>query len=590
MPELSEIRTRALRSLIPPPRLRLSEWMAREIRLPASTTALPGAVRMWKYQRDIADAIGDPTIERVSLVKPVRVGFTMTLVGAIGSFVHNDPSPILVLQPTEADARDFVVSDLEPTFEASPALNGALRESRDEGEDRNTLLSRRFPGGSLKIVAAKSPRNLRRHTARVLAIDEADAMEVGKEGNPLTLAERRTLSFANRKIIMGSTPTFEDTSHVLRAYAQSDQRVFEVPCPSCGAMAEIMWEHIRWEKDQPETAAFQCPHCQDVISERYKAAMVEAGEWRITRPSVQGHAGFRLNALVSPLANASWGKLAAEFLVAKNDAAELQVFVNTILAQGWRESGAELDEDKLMSRAEPFDLDHIPEEVLILTAGCDVQDDRLEITVCGWTREGACWVLGHFLIIGSPDDDTTWAEVDELLRSKWKHPYGGELKIDAMAIDSGDGGATDKVYAFAFPRAGRKVFATKGMAGQRPSMQLGGKVKGGRVWIVGVDTLKAQIYSRCERAQGMRFSNALEKVWFEQLASERRVVRYKRGHPVRVFERIVGRRNEALDCVVYAFAARAALQIPLDQRADELRSPALVRPKPTVFRSNFMQR
>lgn len=590
MTDLGEIRRSVFANFRPPPRLRLSEWMAREIRLPASTTALPGAVRMWKYQRDIADAIGDPTIERVSLVKPVRVGFTMTLVGAIGSFVHNDPSPILVLQPTEADARDFVVSDLEPTFEASPALNGALRESRDEGEDRNTLLSRRFPGGSLKIVAAKSPRNLRRHTARVLAIDEADAMEVGKEGNPLTLAERRTLSFANRKIIMGSTPTFEDTSHVLRAYAQSDQRVFEVPCPSCGAMTEIMWEHIRWEKDQPETAAFQCPHCQDVITERYKAAMVEAGEWRITRPSVHGHAGFRLNALVSPLANASWGKLAAEFLVAKHDPAELQVFVNTILAQGWRESGAELDEDKLMSRAEPFDLDHIPEEVLILTAGCDVQDDRLEITVCGWTREGACVVLGHFLIIGSPDDDTTWAEVDELLRSKWKHPYGGELKIDAMAIDSGDGGATDKVYAFAFPRAGRKVFATKGMAGQRPSMQLGGKVKGGRVWIVGVDTLKAQIYSRCERAQGMRFSNALEKVWFEQLASERRVVRYKRGHPVRVFERIVGRRNEALDCVVYAFAARAALQIPLDQRADELRSPALVRPKPTVFRSNFMQR
>ena len=150
------------------------------------------------------------------------------------------------------------MSDLEPIFDATPTLRGLISGDADES-GRSTLLSRRFPGGSLKIVAAKSPRNLRRHNVRILLIDEADAMEPSAEGSPITLAERRTLSFANRKIILGSTPTLLDTSNVLRSYAQSDQRVFEVPCPDCGAFTEIQWRHIEWQPDQPKTAAFRCP-------------------------------------------------------------------------------------------------------------------------------------------------------------------------------------------------------------------------------------------------------------------------------------------------------------------------------------------
>src|SRR5258708_31399596 len=165
-----------------------------------------------------------------------------------------------------------MVSDIEPIFAATPALVDILTD--DTAEGRNTLLHRRFAGGSLKRVAARAPRNLRRHTARILLVDEADACESGAEGNPLRLAERRTLSFPNRKIVIGSTPIFEDTSHVLRTYAASDGRVFEVPCPACGGFTEVLWEHIQWEPDQPETAAFRCPHCAELIDERHKAAMV----------------------------------------------------------------------------------------------------------------------------------------------------------------------------------------------------------------------------------------------------------------------------------------------------------------------------
>ena len=412
---IAQVRARALHALIPPPRLALSTWIEANIRLPEGVSAQPGPVRLWPYQREIADAISDPEIERISLVKPVRVGFTTLLTAAIGSYVANEPAPILVLLPTEADARDFVVSDVEPTFGASPALRGALADDAEEGE-RNTLLSRRFPGdGSLKIVAARAPRNLRRHTARILIVDEADACEAGPEGNPIRLGERRTFTFANRKIIIGSTPIFADTSAVLRAYG-------ECPCPECGTFSQIAWAHIEWPEDQPEAAAFRCPSCKALIDERHKPAMVAAGQWRAMRPDVKGHAGFRLNALVSLLANASWGRLAQEFLAAKDDPSELQVFTNTILAEGWS-TPAMIDDATLAARAEEFDLNNIPPEVLTLEAGCDVQDDRCEITVTGWTRTSVCLVLGHSVIWSSFQDAGTWDEVDELLRTRWRHPW-----------------------------------------------------------------------------------------------------------------------------------------------------------------------
>lgn len=239
------------------------------------------------------------------------------------------------------------------------------------------------------MVAAKAPRNLRRHNVRVLFMDEVDGMEVTAEGSPIILAERRTMSFPDRKIVLGSTPVFEETSNVLRAYAQSDARVYEVPCPDCGGFSEILWDQIIWDAGAPETARWRCPDCAAEVPERHKADMVTAGHWRATRPEVQGHAGFRMNALIALHTNAAWSKLAAEFIAAKDDPSTLQTFVNTILGQGWRSDGDELDEADLVARAEAFSLDRVPAEVLVLTLGVDVQHDRLEATFVGWTEGGA---------------------------------------------------------------------------------------------------------------------------------------------------------------------------------------------------------
>ena len=184
-------------------------------------------------------------------------------------------------------------------------------------------------------------------------------MEVTAEGNPVRLAERRTMSYSNRKIVVGSTPLAEDTSHVLRAYGESDGRIFEVPCVACGGFDTRSCGAYRVATRPARDGRVSVPACKSLVDERHKAAMVTAGQWRATRP-VQGHAGFRLNSLVSLLPNASWGRLAKEFIACKEDASELQVFTNTILAQGWNAPGAELDETALQARAEDFGLERDP--------------------------------------------------------------------------------------------------------------------------------------------------------------------------------------------------------------------------------------
>jgi phage terminase large subunit GpA-like protein len=573
----------------------LAAWIEATIELPQGLSAEPGPVKLWPWQRAIADAITDPTIERVTLVKPVRVGFTSLLTAAIAYHVVKKPAPILVLMPTEADCRDMMVTDIEGTFESSPALRGRLSTPK-QGSDRinrNTLCHRLFKGGSLKIVAGKAPRNLRRHTARILLIDEADAIEVSAEGDPVTLAERRTLSFADRKIIVGSTPLDAATSHVMRCYGESDQRAFEVPCPSCGAYSEIEWPQIEWPPDHPEAAAWRCPHCDDLVDERSKAQMVRRGRWQAQRPEVKGHAGFRLNALVSLLANASWAKLAAEYERAKDDPTTLKVFTNTILGQAWRGEGAELDENALAARAEPFGLEIIPLEVLAISVGVDVQGDRLEASVVGWAKDGTAYVLEHMVLWGPPDDDEVWRSLDELLRSTWKHPLGGMLRVDAAAVDAGDGDVYDTVLAFCQPRLGKRVFAIKGQGGfARPAFARAKLKKGKPLFLAGVDVIKAGLFARLERGRGVRFSDTLGPEYFEQLVSEKRVTRLVRGRPTVRFERIPGKRAESLDCLVYATAAKAGLGLSaaaFNLREDELRAPAPPKPRQTVFPSRWVE-
>jgi phage terminase large subunit GpA-like protein len=214
---------------------------------------------------------------------------------------------------------------------------------------------------------------------------------------------------------------------------------------------------------------------------------------------------------------------------------------------------------------------------LLISSGIDVQDDRLEATIVGWSQKGEIYVLDHRVLWGSPHEQLVWQELDSLLTSTWKHSLGGRIEVSAAVVDSGDGETTQKVYDFCFPRASRNIMAGKGVAGTRPTIEASkGKIAkgGGRLWVLGVDGIKAALFDKLQRDQAIYFSNSLPPVWYEQLCAERKVTRYFRGRPVRRFEVISGRRNEALDATVMAIAARAAIRPNFSQLADRLSGKA----------------
>ncbi len=562
--------------LAPAPRIDLATWIEANLVIPEGMSFRAGPVELIPYQRGICDALSDPEVERVTVVKSARLGYTTLLVGLIASYIVNDPSPILVVLPTEAACRAFMVDVLEPIFAESPNLRGVLSEDTVAAgtKSRNTILSRRFPGGFLKLIGG-SPRGLRGHNIRVLLVDEAAAMEADDvEGSVVARAITRTTGFPDRKIIEGSTPT-DENSNVLLSYENSDQARFEVPCPDCGGFTFIEWRHIRFEAG-PETAAFKCPHCTHLIGEDRKRSMVAAGVWVRRKPEVRSHAGFYINALVSPLEKASWRTLAAEWTNAKDNPELLRPFVNTVLAEVWRGDPTDLAEDKLRELKGDFglpdrgvedDTKEMPEDVLALTVGVDVQDDRLECSVIGWARDGALYVLDHVVLWGSPGESATWVRLDDLLKKRWRHPLGGTIGVDAAAVDSGDGDWTAQVYAFCFPRSRRLVKAIKGVGGTRPAIMASeGKVQDCRIWIVGIDGVKASLMDRIGRSSLIRFSDTLPPVYYEQLTSEHRVVRVRAGRRRTKWEPKSGARTETLDCLVYGYAVRQDLRIDFVHR------------------------
>jgi phage terminase large subunit GpA-like protein len=591
--KIEQIVARCMKHWAPPPPLELDQWADENIVLPETQNARPGHYRTWPYLREPLQSIGAKTPEYVSIIKPSRVGFTKGLVIAVAAMAAADPCSISLLAPVDEDARDYVVDELEPLFAATPMLRGLIIPGRLTG--RNTLTRKSFrTGASLKILSARAPRRLRRHDFRVLYCDEIDAMEITVEGDPIVIAEKRTFAHADRKIVRGSTPTEEDISLIQRAYAESDQRIFEICCPHCREWFELLWEMIQWPEGEPEKASCFCPRCGAEIDEKLKSDLVEHGRWRAMRPEITNHRGYRMNALISLLPNAAWGKLAAEWVKAKRGGpAEQQVFVNLILGKPWKTSLNRLSAEVLASRVEPIGLDRIPENIALLTLGADIQDDRVECCVLGWPLAGAPAVLAHTVIDGNTLEDATWAAFDEFLHSRWPHPHGWLMKVDACAVDSGGHeGRTQKVYDFCGARLHRRVYAIRGVGGARPIWTRAQRVKSGksaRLFIVGHDQVKTAVLellsqepfddSGAPNPHALRVSDELPEDWFDQVTGEIRRIRYVRNRPVIEFvPKRRGQRVEALDALCYAWAVRQAPAV----KAIDLHAHAARRPQPAV--------
>lgn len=553
------------RGLVADASLDLADWSNKYGYLSPESSAVSGRWKCLPYQTEIMRSMTDKTVERVTFMKSARVGYTKMLNQLVGYHMHQQPANTMFVLPTLHDAEQHSITEIAPMLRDTPILRGIVKESRTK-DSENTITRKKYPGGALLMVGANSATSFRRVSIRVLIFDECDGYPQmagggrGAEGDPVALAMRRTEWAWDRKIIMGSTPTLKDLSRIEAAWDESDQRFYDVPCPECGEFHPIEWANIRWEDGKPETAAHLCLSCGSLWGHEKKRDAIAKGRWRVTRPEVKGHHGYRIWSGYSLSPNATWANLATEFLASKDDRALLQTFINTQLGETFEvEQGEVVEPHAIMARAEDYGSDPVPEGVKVITAGVDVQGDRLEAEICGWGDNEESWSLQYLTMLGDPNRPEVWDQLDEALEQTFLTQNGVELRISAACVDSG--ASTASVYNWIAPRQGRRIWAVKGVS--QPGRPIAGrpsKVDKGRVSLipVGTDTAKELIMARLkitERGPGFcHFPRAYEEEYFYQLTSEKAIQTYHKGVPKIVWRKI-RTRNEALDCRVYALAA-----------------------------------
>lgn len=589
--DLDEVVARASLAWRPPPRLTLSEWADRHFYLSAESAATPGRWSTLPYQRAILDAITDPRVTHVSVMKSARVGYTKCVNAAIGFHMHHDPCPILVVQPTIDDAKGYSKEEIAPMLRDCPELARIVFEDAEEKGPRdggNTILHKRFPGGVLSMVGANSGAGFRRISRRVVIFDEVDAYpsSAGSDGDPIKLGTKRAEYYHNRKIIAGSTPLISGHSRIAEMFAAGDQRRFYVPCPECGHMDHLVFTErssgghwLQFDPKEPEGAHFVCSKNGCVIEHRHKRDMVSRGEWRAAAPFT-GHASFHIWAAYSFSPNASWADLAREFLAAKDDPEQLKTFVNTVLGETWQERGEAPDWTRLYGRREHYTIGTVPEGVRFLTAGVDVQKDRWVYEVVGWSgREKESWSIDAGVIPGDPAKEADWTAIDALLARTYESA-AGPMSIVMLAVDSGY--QTQQVYSWGRRHERNRVIAVKGVTTARTlissptpvDVSVNGRrfSSGYKVWPVGVDVAKAELYGWLRLplpTDGAPFPPGWAHFpehgedYFKQLTAEHLVsIRSDRtGFSSHEWHLLPGRENHYLDCRIYARAAAAVLGV-----------------------------
>lgn len=556
----------------PDPLLTVSQWADAHRVLSAKGASEPGRWRTSRtpYLREVMDELSPSShIERVVLMAGAQIGKTECGNNWLGYIVHHAPGPIMLVQPTVELAKRLSKQRLAPMIEETQVLRDRIAEPRSK-DSSNTMLVKEFPGGTMILTGANSAVGLRSVPVRYLFCDEIDGypVDVEGEGDPVSLAERRTTTFARRKILLTSTPTVRDVSRIEREFFQSDQRYYNVPCPHCEHMQVLRWAQMNWTNDDPSTARYECESCHVLIEERNKTWMLERGQWIATTEGDGRTAGFHLSSLYSPLGWKSWVQIVDEFLRSRRDPPMLKTWVNTILGESWEDDeGVRIAGTTLRARAEPYSLLTVPAGGLMLTAGVDVQDNRLAIVIDAFGQGEENWTIYWGEIYGDPAQPALWTELDNLLGLPIRHESGQDLYVQAVAIDSG-GHHTQAVYQFCRARRAKHVIAIKGAPIPspigKPNMQdiswRGTVIKqGAQLWPVGSDAIKGVIYSRLKISDAgpgyAHFSVDLPQEFYEQLTSEKLITKYVRGFPKREWVKKDSTRNEALDCKVYAYAA-----------------------------------
>lgn len=573
---VDEIWRRAIR---PDPRLSVSEWADRYRTLAGKTASEPGPWRTDRtpYLREVMDTMsaGSP-YQRVVLMAGAQLGKTEAALNLVGSVIHHTPGPMMIVLPTVETAKRWSRQRLDPLVDARP-LRGLVKDprSRDSG---NTVLSKEFPGGLAVVTGANSAVGLRSMPARFLVMDEVDGFpaDADNEGDPVDLAVQRTVTFGGRrKIILVSTPTVAGMSRIEAAYQESDQRKFWLPCPECEEFQVLKWGQMQWPEGSPQDAYYVCEHCGAALENAAKAWMLPRGEWRAEAEGDGTTAGFWLSSLYSPPGWLSWGEIAADFVKAKANPLRLKTWTNTKLAETWQERGEAPEWERLFDRREGYAIGRVPRGGLVLTAGVDVQKDRLEVEVVAWGRGLESWSVDYRVLWGDTAGPDVWRDLDALLLEPFECEAGGALTIDRMAIDTGF--QTQTVYGWCRRHGPRRIMPVKGSdratvavgSASAVDVTTGGRrlSRGLKVWSIGVSLLKREVYGWLRLARdddggfppGYAHFPEYDTEFFKMLTAEELVKRTNRAGYMRLEWQKTRPRNEALDCRVYATAAAVAM-------------------------------
>ena len=565
------------------PDLTVDEWASQYRMMTSKGSAEPGLWRNERtpYLQEIMQCLSaNHSCDYVVFVAGTQVGKTEVLLNWSGEIIHLMPGPMLIVTSTLSSGEIFSKQRLQPMIDETPVLFERVSKSR-ERDSGNTLWMKEFGGGSINITTGNSEDSLRSKPVRFMGLDEVDMYK----GWTVSKAIERTETFSNRKIFLCSSPKKKESSIITAEYELSDQRKFFVPCPHCGSEQVLEFGGknadfgLKFKHEEYKLVGeveYLCKFCKCMIAEHYKPKMINAGRW-VAQNDVNGqYPGFHLNQLYSILGKSKWRSAARKFLkfsdLKKRDNVtyiDLQeTFTNDVLALAWeKEVGKAQKWETLFNRREDYKIEPLDEKILCLTAGVDVQDDRLEVQVLGHALDFETFVVEVKSFYGKLSSLELWSHLDEFLLKPYTHKCGKQLRIMCTAIDTG-GHDTQRVYDFVKSRyipEKRYVFGIKGASiYNQPIVQQPSKNKGINLFSIGTDTAKTHIH-RCLNvvnagASYVHFPLSLPEPYFKQLCAEKLVTEWNKGKRREVWKNTSHARNEALDTFVYAFAALHIMQ------------------------------
>jgi phage terminase large subunit GpA-like protein len=390
--------------------------------------------------------------QEVIFKKSSQVGGTEAGNTWISYLIDIEPGDIMQIYSTDDLAKESAELRVIPMLESTNAVASKLMSTKAKSKkEKNTF--RKFINGSLRIVSSQSIAKLKSFAVRFIHMTEVDdyKTDLKNQGNAIELAIARTKTYGNsKKIYYEGTPSVKNASNIAKLFEETDQNHYHIACPHCKHKQHLRFEQLNWHKEEtetgkiihyPGTAYYECEGCKGKIYESQKTQLLDEGEWIPLKPENISNKkiGFHINALYSPLGWESWSDLVSKYLEALKDPTKMKNFMNTLLGLEYEGMSNTPDWQKVFEKRESWKLKTIPSErCLFLTAGADIQADRIEVMVRGWGRKNESWVIDKFAFYGDTDDlaSDAWKNLTNLLYLDWKHPMGINIPVSVLGVDA----------------------------------------------------------------------------------------------------------------------------------------------------------